>query len=121
MLVRGAHLEVGDKLKIGKGETVTVAIDELNRRYPLSGGKFDQGALGIFDISRADNTKHLSFGVKHMCIGATLARENAKRALEGVLRRFPDLELNGTPIPQDMELFNGLASLPVRSPSRARH
>jgi cytochrome P450 len=53
-----------------------------------------------------------------MCIGATLAGENAKRALEGVLRRFPDLQINGTPIPQDtMELFHGLASLPVRSPS----
>lgn len=120
MLVRGVQLQAGDMLKIAKGETVTVAVDELNRRCPIGGGKFDSRAEGIFDISRADNTKHLSFGVKHMCIGATLARENAKRALEGVLRRFPDLELNGTPIPQDMELFNGLASLPVRSPSKSR-
>jgi cytochrome P450 len=52
-----------------------------------------------------------------MCIGATLARENAKWALESVLRRFPDLESDGTPILQDMELFHGLARLPVRSPS----
>jgi cytochrome P450 len=117
MLVRGEQLQPGDMLKIAKGETVTVAVDEINRRCPFGAGEFDLSGAGTFDISRADNTKHLSFGVKHMCIGATLARENAKRALEGLLRRFPDLESNGTPIPQDMELFHGLASLPVRSPS----
>ena len=44
-----------------------------------------------------------------------LAKENAKRAIEGVLRRFPDLELAGDPIPQEMELLSGLSSLPVRS------
>ena len=119
MLVRGEQLQAGDKLKIAKGDTVIVAVDEINRRCPFGSGNFDNRAEGTFDISRTDNTKHLSFGVKHMCIGATLARENAKRAIEGVLRRFPDLELNGTPIPQDMELFNGLASLPVRSRSMA--
>jgi cytochrome P450 len=113
MCIRGQELQAGDKLTIAKGETVIVAVDEINRRCPLPAGVFDSRAEGIFDISRPDNSKHLSFGVKHMCIGATLARENAKRALEGVLRRFPDLELNGTPIPQDMELFHGLASLPV--------
>jgi cytochrome P450 len=117
ILVRGEQLQPGDKLRIAKGETVTVAVDELNRCCPFGAGEFDKRGEGAFDISRTGNEKHLSFGVKHMCIGATLARENAKRALEGVLRRFPDLQSNGTPIPQDMELFNGLASLPVRSPS----
>ena len=115
MVVRSEALQAGDKLRIAKGETIIVAVDEINRRYPLRSGRFDTQGAGRFDISRPENTKHLSFGVKHLCIGATLARENAKRALEGILRRFPDLESNGTPIPQDMELFHGLASLPVRS------
>lgn len=117
LLIRGKQLHAGDALRIAKGETVVVAVDEINRRCPLAAGKFDSRAEGTFDITRADNTKHLSFGVKHMCIGATLARENTKRALEGILRRFPDLESNGPSIPQDMELFHGLASLPVCSPS----
>jgi cytochrome P450 len=117
MVVRGKEMQPGDKLKIAKGETVIVAVDEINRRCPFGSGEFDRQGEGSFDVTRADNTKHMSFGVKHMCIGATMARENAKRVLEGVLRRFPDLESNGTPIPQDMELFHGLASLPVRSPS----
>lgn len=69
----------------------------------------------MFDVTRPENTAHLSFGLRHSCIGAFLAKENAKRALEGVLRRFPDLELAGDPIPQEMELFSGLASLPVRT------
>ena len=67
------------------------------------------------DVTRRDNTSHLSFGLRHSCIGAFLAKENAKRAIEGILRRFPDLELAGDPMPQEMELFSGLASLPVRS------
>src|SRR5207237_9132368 len=97
------QLSPGDKLKIAKGETVTVSVDELNRRCPFAHARFDQKGDGnMFDVSRKDNNKHLSFGVRHACIGATLARENAKRALEGVLRTFPDLELAGTPIPQDM-------------------
>jgi cytochrome P450 len=115
MTIRGRELQAGDKLRFAKGETVIVAVDEINRRCPMGRGQFDPQGEGTFDITREGNTQHLSFGVKHMCIGATLARENAKRALEGVLRRFPDLELAGTPIPQDMELFHGLASLPVRS------
>ena len=119
MCVRGETIEPGGKITVARGETVTVAVDELNRRCPFGKGEFDKGAAGEFDISRSDNRKHLSFGVKHMCIGASLARENAKRALEGVLRRFPDLELDGVPVPQDMELFHGLASLPVRSRSHS--
>ena len=120
MLVRGQQLGPGDPLRIARGETVIVAVDEINRRFPLQPSQFDPEGIGLFDISRTDNARHLSFGVKHMCIGATLARENAKRALEGVLRRFPDLESNGIAVPQDMELFHGLASLPVRSPSLAQ-
>jgi cytochrome P450 len=118
MVVQGRKLEAGDKIRVRKGETISVAIDELNRRCPFGGGRFDTGARGDFDVTRTDNTAHLSFGVRHMCIGAFLAKENAKRALEGVLRRFPDLVLNGDPVPQDMELFSGLASLPVRVPER---
>ncbi len=117
MDIRGERLQPGDKIRIAKGDTVIVAVDEINRRCPFGAGEFDRHGKGSFDVTRRDNMNHLSFGVKHMCIGAKMARENAKRALEGVLRRFPDLESNGTPIPQDMELFHGLASLPVRSPS----
>jgi cytochrome P450 len=105
----------GASLTIKRGETIAVAVDELNRRCPVGAGRFDGGEPSVLDVSRGDNTSHLSFGLRHSCIGAFLAKENAKRALEGTLRRFPDLALNGVPIPQEMELFSGLSSLPVVS------
>lgn len=114
-MIKGCPHAAGDALTIKRGETVAVAVDELNRRCPVGSGRFDVGAAAAFDVTRADNTSHLSFGLRHSCIGAFLAKENAKRAIEGILRRFPDLELAGDPIPQEMELFSGLASLPVRS------
>src|SRR5205085_10699639 len=97
------------------GGTIAVAVDEMNRRCPFGGSTFDPDVRGGFDVSRADNKSHLTFGMRHSCIGAFLAKENAKRALEGLLRRFPDIELDGEPVPQEMELFSGLASLPVRT------
>jgi len=117
MVVKGCPHGAGDSLTIRRGETIAVAVDELNRRCPVGAGRFDLGEPASLDVSRADNTSHLSFGLRHSCIGAFLAKENAKRAIEGILRRFPDLELAGDPIPQEMELFSGLASLPVRSRS----
>jgi cytochrome P450 len=117
MVVKGCPHAIGDSLTIKCGETIAVAVDELNRRCPVGAGQFDAGTASRLDVSRADNTSHLSFGLRHACIGAFLAKENAKRAIEGILRRFPDLELAGDPIPQEMELFSGLSSLPVRSRS----
>jgi cytochrome P450 len=113
--VKGCPHPAGRDLTITRGETVAVAVDELNRRCPVGTGRFAGATPARFDVTRQENTAHLSFGLRHSCIGAFLAKENAKRALEAVLRRFPDLELAGDPIPQEMELFSGLASLPVRS------
>jgi cytochrome P450 len=117
MTVKGCPHAPGTSLTIKRGETIAVAVDELNRRCPVGAGHFDGGEPSLLDVSRTDNTSHLSFGLRHSCIGAFLAKENAKRAFEGTLRRFPDLELNGVPIPQEMELFSGLSSLPVLSPA----
>jgi hypothetical protein len=114
-VVKGCPHAAGDAVTVQRGETINVAVDELNRRCPVGAGQFAGADPVQFDVTRADNRTHLSFGLRHSCIGASLAKENAKRALEGVLRRFPDLELAGDPIPQEMELFSGLASLPVRS------
>ena len=115
MTIKSCPHAAGASLTIKRGETIAVAVDELNRRCPVGAGRFDGGEPSVLDVSRGDNTSHLSFGLRHSCIGAFLAKENAKRALEGTLRRFPDLALNGVPIPQEMELFSGLSSLPVMS------
>jgi cytochrome P450 len=118
-VVKGCPHAAGSTILVKRGETIAVAVDELNRRCPVGAGRFDSGSPARLDVSRQDNTSHLSFGLRHSCIGAFLAKENAKRAIEGILRRFPDLELAGDPIPQEMELFSGLAHLPVRSNTAA--
>jgi hypothetical protein len=123
MVVKGCPHAPGDSLTIRRGETIAVAVDELNRRCPVGGGRFDTGEPASLDVSRGDNTSHLSFGLRHACIGAFLAKENAKRAIEGILRRFPDLELAGDPIPQRWSLqrageSSGSAALPILRPVR---
>ena len=122
--VAGRVCPAGETIRFEKGQIVNVAVDELNRRCPMGSGRFDAGPNGQFDISRDDNKHHLSFGRAHSCIGARLATENMKRALQAVLQRFPDLERAGQPQPQQFDLFNGLAALPVRiggsSPSARR-
>jgi cytochrome P450 len=50
-----------------------------------------------FDISR-EITKHLAFGHgAHYCLGANLARLEARVAFEELHARLPDYELDGTP------------------------
>jgi cytochrome P450 len=112
--VGGRSCPAGETIRFEKGQIVTVAVDELNRRCPMGAGKFDPDPTGRFDISRDDNKHHLSFGRAHSCIGARLATENMKRALQAVLQRFPNLQRAGEPEPQQFDLFNGLATLPVR-------
>ena len=112
--VGGRLCPAGQTIRFEKGQIVNVAVDELNRRCPMGSGRFDAEPTGRFDISRADNKHHLSFGRAHSCIGARLATENMKRALQAVLQRFPNLRRAGQPEPQQFDLFNGLATLPVR-------
>lgn len=66
------------------------------------------------NVERADN-KHLSFGLgSHFCLGAQLARLEARIAFETLLRRMPNLRLDG-PEPRYRHHFNlrGLQSLQV--------
>jgi cytochrome P450 len=66
------------------------------------------------DITRTDN-KHLAFGLgSHFCLGAQLARLEARVVLESLLRRMPGLRLEGD-MPAYRSHFNlrGLKSLPV--------
>ena len=47
-----------------------------------------------FDIHR-ENTKHVSFGIgAHYCLGAALARLEGRIALEEILKRFPEWEID---------------------------
>jgi cytochrome P450 len=72
----------------------------------------------IFNITRTPN-HHLGFGHGiHYCLGAHLARAETRIAINGLLQRFPDLELAVDPRDLKMEtlpLWNRYQALPVRT------
>jgi len=70
-----------------------------------------------FDIGRADAAQHVGFGHGiHHCLGAPLARLEARIAIGTLLARFPDLHLaepDADPVRSPALLVNGLTRLPV--------
>ncbi|MEV6615754.1 cytochrome P450 [Streptomyces sp. NPDC051051] len=94
---------------VDRGEGVMVGLTAADRdgaRYP---------APDRFDIRR-DTRGHLAFGHGlHYCLGAPLARLEARTALRSLLDRAPGLALDGPPgewLPG--MLMRGVRSLPVR-------
>jgi len=66
-----------------------------------------------FDVQR--RPRHLAFGHgTHFCLGANLARLEARIAFEELLRRFPDYELAGEPTWKRSFWARAHAALPVR-------
>ncbi len=65
--------------------------------------------------------KHLAFGYGiHICRGAALARLEAKLFLETLLRRLPNLRIDGEVKPElSMPVLQGIAELPVAWDIRA--
>ena len=69
-----------------------------------------------FDVARAKNT-HLAFGFgTHYCIGANLARLEARVALEALLARTKGFERSGDePLPlHPSPVFRAVSKLPLR-------
>ena len=74
-----------------------------------------------FDIARTDN-RHVAFGFgPHFCLGAALAREELRIALNHLLERLPGLELTVDEVAWQPTIdFRGPVSLPVRWRSENR-
>ncbi|WP_160102197.1 cytochrome P450 [Rhodococcus sp. T7] len=102
-------IELGGET-IGQGSTVVVSLLAANRD-PL---RFDDP--DTLDIHRKARG-HLSFGHGvHLCLGQQLARLEMRAGFEGLLRRFPNLELavpaGEVKLKSDMNIY-GVHSLPV--------
>ncbi|MDX6311931.1 MAG: hypothetical protein QOF84_1122 [Streptomyces sp.] len=102
-------LELGG-VRIAAGEAVVLSIASANRDESVFA---DAGRL---DLGRADNP-HIAFGHGiHYCLGKQLARIEMHLALDGLVRRFPDLRLA---VPAEElrwhlgEINHSLAALPV--------
>ncbi|WP_330281847.1 cytochrome P450 family protein [Streptomyces sp. NBC_00588] len=99
--IGGTKIDRGDAVMIG-----LIAADRDTRRY---------ADPDRFDVRR-DTRGHLAFGHGvHYCLGAPLARLEARTAIRALLERAPGLTLDGPPgdwLPG--MLMRGVRSLPVR-------
>jgi cytochrome P450 len=99
---------LGDKL-IKAGDTIRVGLGAGNRD-PQVFADPDR-----FDMRRKMGATPLSFGTgPHFCIGAALARFEARIAIEAVLERWPDLELVTTEPVKDPRRQDRYLELKVR-------
>jgi cholest-4-en-3-one 26-monooxygenase len=94
--------------KIKKGEKVVMWYVSSNRdatRYQEP---------DRFDIHR--DTEHQAFGAggRHFCLGTALARLELRVLIEETLGRYPDIALDGDPVPAQALFVNQLKALPVR-------
>ncbi|MDF4251262.1 cytochrome P450 [Streptomyces sp. WMMB303] len=106
------EIELPDGTTIRQGDAIVSTIASANR----DPGKYGASAAE-FDVLRSAG-EHLAFGHGvHFCLGAPLARMEARTALPALFDRFPDLALAVPPeelaqVPS--AIAHGFATLPVR-------
>jgi cytochrome P450 len=94
--------------RIRAGEKVVLWYASANRDEEVFEKPFR------FDVRRRPN-RHLAFGIgQHFCLGSHLARMETRVLFEELLRRLPDLELDGPVRRLDSNFVNGIVSMPVR-------
>ncbi|MEV4125495.1 cytochrome P450 [Nocardia sp. NPDC049707] len=84
----------------------------------LAGANYDPGVFPDperFDVTRTNAADHLAFssGV-HGCLGYRLARMEGVIALRTLFERYPDLRLDGPPIPRRLKNLHAYRSMPAK-------
>ena len=90
--VRRAQIDttIGDTA-VRAGDYVTLFYGSGNRDEAVFGPTADR-----FDVTRADAYRHIAFGFgEHLCMGAALAKVEARVMFEELLARWPRWELAG--------------------------
>jgi cytochrome P450 len=97
--------------RIAEGDVMLLLYASANRDEEVWGDDADR-----FDIGRDHARKrHLAFGFgEHLCLGAPLARMEARVLFEELLARHPDFELAGEPELLHSRLMHGIERMPVR-------
>lgn len=84
----------------------------------LAGANYDPSVFPDpeqFDVTRANAADHLAFsGGIHGCLGFRLARLEGVIALRTLFERYPDLRLDGPPIPRRLVNLHAYRSMPAK-------
>jgi cytochrome P450 len=96
--------------RVAAGDVLLLLYASANRDEEVWGDDADR-----FDVARDHATRrHLAFGFgEHLCLGAPLARLEARVLFEELLARFPDFEIAGEPEFLHSRLMHGVERLPV--------
>ncbi|MBH5338377.1 cytochrome P450 [Streptomyces pactum] len=113
ILLRFAVHDLTDEptgIRFAQGDAIVINFAAAGRDPHVHGPGADR-----FDVTRDDHS-HLSFGHgPHLCLGAELARIEARIALPALFARFPGLRLADTPLqPLASFISNGHQRVPVR-------
>jgi cytochrome P450 len=104
-----APLQIDDKV-IEPGSMIMTCLGSANRDPAKWGADADR-----LDLRRTDARDHMSFGGGvHSCLGAHLARLEARVAIGTLVRRFPKIELaTDQPEWNGRIVLRGLTRLPL--------
>jgi cytochrome P450 len=92
------------------GSRIIAGLAAANRDPEAFGPDADQ-----VRVDRDNARQQVSFGAGiHHCLGASLARMEGRLSMASLIRRFPDIELDGEPEWNGRINLRGLSSLPVR-------
>ena len=95
--------------KLRAGDYVVLFYGSANRDEAVFGPDAER-----FDVTRPHADRHLAFGFgEHLCLGASLARLEARVMFEELVARGPGLALAGAPRKLASTLVNGVAEMPV--------
>jgi cholest-4-en-3-one 26-monooxygenase len=104
-------IEIGGQ-QIAAGDRVVMWHMSANRDEAI----FDDPHT--FDVGRGPNPHlmHVAFGGggPHFCLGANLARAEMRIMFDEILRRLPDMELDGSVERLRSNFINGIKRMPVR-------
>jgi cytochrome P450 len=95
--------------QVRAGDQVVMFYGSLNRDEDVFGADAES-----FRVER-DPNPHVAFGFgQHFCLGANLARLEARVMLEGLFERFPNVELDGEVQRLRSTMIHGIKHMPVR-------
>jgi cytochrome P450 len=95
--------------RLRPGEYVALFYGSANRDESVFGEDAES-----FEVTRASAGRHLAFGFgEHLCLGASLARLEARVTFEELIARGPGFALAGPAVPLDSMLMNGIVEMPV--------